>query len=221
MKTDVDPVYRTYSPFAQEFIMNAADGMIIAFAVATGLLAAELASPIVFTTTLLILFAVSAIFGLAAFSAAKIEIRHFYTEMQPAYQQMEDEKEMRLLKNIGLDTPFQKLAQEEIDKDRLLWKQLVEDFELHQLTPGTGEPLKRGFRVGLSLLAGGTLPVLPYLLADGQLTISIVIMAVLLPVMGYLKHTLVGGTGVGAVLSSLLTGAFAGLGAYLVAGIFV
>lgn len=207
--------------FAREFFLNSGDGIVIAFSLATGLRAANVPVNQFLVISLMIVFIAGTILGLGAYFAGKIEIKHFYTEMEPAYQQKEDEKEIRLLENIGLGTRFQSMALEEIAKDRLHWEQLLKDLDADQLPPDLKAPVKRGVLSGLSFIIGGLLPLIPFIFTGAKLwLISVIITLCALPIAGYMKNKLTGGTLVGGIISAVLTGLMAGLGAYYVAGVF-
>ena len=74
----------------------------------------------------------------------------------------EDLKEQRLLENLGINVEVQNRAQQEIDKDRENWRNLMVQLNNGQNTSGDINPLRNSMITGVSYIFGGFIPLAAY-----------------------------------------------------------
>ncbi|MEO6683964.1 MAG: VIT1/CCC1 transporter family protein [Ginsengibacter sp.] len=201
-------------------LINGTDGVIIVFFITTGLSSANASTNIILGTGIgaIILFAL--FMSASAYIAGKKEKKHFNLLLNKEFQDEEDLKEKRLLENLGIGIQIQKLAQEEIEKDRENWKNILVKLEYANSKTTTNSVFKNSALSGLSYIIGGIIPLTAYLFTTDiqtALQYSSIVSLTTLFVLGYFKSLILKQHLLGGAVYAVILGALAGLASFFIA----
>lgn len=184
------------------------DGLIVPLVLCTGLSAAGAAQPVTVGAGLAATALYGLVMGIGAYAAARAG--------HADHQHAAEVREERILSQIGLSEETQKLIAAEHARDLEKQKEEISLLPVH-----AGRSARS---IALSYIAGGLIPVFPYLLtksSDQGLIWSVVITAIALLAFGFFKALYSGrNTWLGA-LRALLTGLLAAGSAWGVVRLFV
>lgn len=210
--------------FLKDLFINGIDGVVILYFILTVLTSAGITIGTLLRISLAALFLVALIMAISAYIAGRSEKLHFLSLKNKDLLDKEDQKERRLLANLGIGIQVQALAQEEIDKDRKHWKNLMTKLDEGQNISENINPFKNFCTVGIAYLFGGFIPLIPFIIftdTEYDLHLSSVISLTSLFVLGYFKSLYLKTPLIGGAMSSLLFGAFAGIGGYFIGRLFI
>lgn len=210
----------------RDIVIGMADGLTVPFALAAGLSGAVDNSVIVVTAGIAEIVAGSIAMGLGGFLAGRTEADHYESELKREYQEVEDfpEKEKDEVKEVfadfGLSEALQCQIADEMAKDKDKWVRFMMRYELGLEKPQANRASKSAFTIGLSYIAGGIIPLAPYVfIASSTLALyySCVVTIIALFVFGYFKSKVTGLKPIPGALKVVLIGALAAAAAFLVA----
>lgn len=210
--------------FFKDLFINGIDGVVILFFVTTGLTSAGVTQYILLVTAISVMILIALIMGVSAFIAAKEERNHFFTLVNPNLQEAEDLKEQRLLENLGIDIEVQSLAQEEIDKDRKHWQNLMIQLGDDQNLTDKIKPYRNGLITAVSYIFGGMIPIIAYFFTSNTnqaLQVAGILSLTTLFIFGYFKSRYLETPLIGGAMASLFSGALAGITGYFIAKLFI
>ena len=226
-------MHRTEQPpvdsndFLSEFVIGMSDGLIVPFALTTGLVQVSDSSLMIATVGTIALSTGALVMGMGGYLTGRSESMLYKTPSSyleaEATVAMADEKEevKKFLANLDIDENLQKHAAEELAREKKDWAVLMaEKRPVQQLLY---RPVKTGLNIGLSYALGGVIPVLPYFFMEttyAALRVSIILTFLTLPILGYLKSRVTGFSPVVGIIRTIVTGLLAGAGAFLVARLF-
>ena len=212
------------SDFLKNLSVRGIDAVIILFFVTTGLTSADTSQYILLITAISVIILLALIMGISSFIAARQERNHFFMLGNKDLQEAEDLKEQRLLENLGITVEVQNLAQEEIDKDRKNWQNLMVQLNNNQNKTGEISPLKNAVVTGVSYTFGGIIPLAAYFFTSKTsvaLQYSGIISLTVLFILGFLKSSYLKRPLIDGAVLSLFSGAFAGIAGYFIAKLFI
>ena len=212
------------SDFLKDLSVRGIDGVVILFFVSTGLSSAGTSQYILLITAISVIILTALIMGISAFIATGQERTHFSLLENKDMQEAEDLKEQKLLKNLGINVEVQNLAQEEIDKDRKNWQNLVLQLNNEQNTSGDINPLRNVLITFASYIFGGIIPLAAYFFTQNTsvaFQYSGIISLTILFILGFLKSSYLKTPLIDGAMISLFTGALAGIAGYLIAKLFI
>ncbi len=217
------------SHLLRDIVIGMSDGLTVPFALAAGLSGAVANSNIIVIAGIAEIAAGSIAMGLGGYLAGKTEQDHYNSELKREYEEVErvPEREkqevMEFFEKIGLSKEIQFKAAEEISKDKKQWVEFMMKYELGLEEPDPKRATKSALNIGLSYIAGGIIPLLPYFFIHSSreaLKISILATLICLFVFGYFKSKVTGVNPFWGAIRVMLIGAMAAGAAFGLASLF-
>src|SRR5579885_925930 len=186
----------TASETVRDIIIGMSDGLTVPFALAAGLSGAVDSTTIVVTAGFAEMAAGSISMGLGGYLAAKSDAEHYAREEMREYNeiatlpQAEKAEVKTILERYGL-TPEQAITvTRELSKRPKDYVDFMMRFELDLEKPNANRAFKSALTIAVSYIAGGLIPLFPYLLmasAKKALPISAIVTLSALLIFGYIK----------------------------------
>lgn len=217
------------SDFLRDIVIGMSDGLTVPFALAAGLTGAIADSSIIVIAGIAEIVAGSIAMGLGGYLAGKTEQDHYFSELKreedevERVPEMEKEEVRQFFENLGLSSEMQKMATEEISKDKKQWIDFMMKFELGLDEPDPKRARKSALNIGVSYAVGGIIPLLPYFfIANSREAIiySVIATLICLFFFGYFKSRMTGVPVLSGAVKVMLIGAVAAGCAYIVALLF-
>lgn len=217
------------SDFLRDVVIGMSDGLTVPFALAAGLSGAVDSSNIIVIAGIAEIAAGSIAMGLGGYLAGKTEQDHYKSEVKREYDEVENLRHVEIAEtkeffaNIGLSADLQEKATEEIAKDKDRWVDFMMKYELGLDKPDPARARKSALNIGLSYVAGGIIPLSPYIFIDNSreaLNYSVVATLICLFVFGYFKSRITGVNAIWGAIRVTLIGAIAAAAAFGVAKLF-
>jgi VIT1/CCC1 family predicted Fe2+/Mn2+ transporter len=164
--------------------------------------------------------------GLGGYLAAKSEADTWHSELRREHEEVvevpaEEKEEVRkVFKGWGLEGAVLESATEAVCSDRDRWVDFMMREELHLSEPDPKRARVSAVTIGGSYVAGGAIPLAPYLLhipITTALLASVVVTLIALGVFGAFKGRLTGRPAAAEALRTVLVGALASGAAYALA----
>jgi VIT1/CCC1 family predicted Fe2+/Mn2+ transporter len=216
----------TGSLTVRDIIIGMSDGLPVPFALAAGLSGAVDRPFLVLVAGVAEMAAGSIAMGLGGFLAAKSESETYESELRREQREIVDLPDLerfeveQILAEYGLTGEALQAATDQIVSDPERWVNFMMREELRLERPEPGRARQSALTIGLSYLAGGAIPLFPYLLPvtiAHALLISVVITLVALAVFGAVKARFTGVPVLRSSVQTLLVGGAAAAAAYLLA----
>ncbi|WP_447641142.1 MULTISPECIES: VIT1/CCC1 transporter family protein [Chitinophagaceae] len=224
-----EPHNGSSSNFISDIVIGMSDGLTVPFALAAGVSSAVSDTHIVTTAGLAELVAGAISMGLGGYLAGKTELEHYAAEKKNEYDEVATipEKEKQEVRDIfagfGLSPQVQELATNEIIRDKDKWVGFMMQYELGLSEPDPKRATKSAANIGLSYVAGGIVPLLPYFFVDTPLQglkISAIVALCCLFVFGWFKSKATGQPLFSGAVRVTIIGAVAASAAFFVAKLF-
>ena len=207
----------------RDIVIGMSDGLTVPFALAAGLSGIANSTAIVITGGLAEIAAGSIAMGLGGYLAARSDAEHYASEREterrevdtiPAKEKQEVEE---LLLTYGLKSEQSKLVAEALSKRPEAWIDFMMRFELGLEKPDPKRALTSALTIGLSYIAGGLVPLAPYILISktgSALLFSVGFTLVALLIFGYIKGRFTGAPPIRSGLQTALIGGLAAAAAF-------
>ena len=217
------------SAVLRDVVIGMSDGLTVPFALAAGLSGAVESSAIIVIAGIAEIAAGSIAMGLGGYLAGQTEQDHYASELKREYDEVErvpeiEKQEVRdFFKQIGLSEEVQNKATEEIAKDKKQWVDFMMKYELGLDEPDPKRAGKSALNIGLSYIAGGIIPLAPYIFIENStdaLKISVIATLACLFIFGYFKSRMTGVHPLWGAIKVMLIGAVAAAAAFGVAKLF-
>jgi VIT1/CCC1 family predicted Fe2+/Mn2+ transporter len=211
------------SNVVRDIVIGMSDGLTVPFALAAGLSGLATTTTIVITGGLAEIAAGSIAMGLGGYLAARSDAEHYdkeraieqhEVEVIPDIETMEVEQ---LLLAYGLEKEHSTLVANALRQHPEAWVDFMMRFELGLEKPDPGRAVRSALTIGLSYIAGGLVPLAPYMLihtAGSALGFSVVFTLAALLVFGYLKGRFTGSRPVRSAVQTALIGGLAAAAAF-------
>lgn len=216
----------TATDTVRDIVIGMSDGLTVPFALAAGLSGAVAATSIVVTAGLAEIAAGSIAMGLGGYLAARTDAEHYRTERQREVKEVErvphieSEEVAKVFRDYGLTDAQITPILEAFRANPTRWVDFMMQFELGLDEPDPSRAVRSALTIALSYIAGGFIPLLPYLLlADIQtaLLASVGMTLVALLLFGYLKGRFTGTQPLRSGIETLLVGGVAAATAFTIA----
>ncbi|MBI2774447.1 VIT1/CCC1 transporter family protein [Candidatus Dependentiae bacterium] len=216
----------TASDTVRDIVIGMSDGLTVPFALAAGLSGAVDSTTIVITAGLAEMAAGSIAMGLGGYLAAKSDAEHYATEELREYSEIEkmaavEKLEVKkILMNYGLASDQALTIVEALNKRPKDYVDFMMRFELGLEKPNPKRALKSAITIALSYIAGGMVPLLPYMLmssAKKALPISAIFTLIALFIFGYIKGHFTSVRPVRGAIQTTIIGALAAAAAFVIA----
>lgn len=216
----------TATETVRDIVIGMSDGLTVPFALAAGLSGAVKSTGIVVTAGMAEIAAGSIAMGLGGYLAAKTDLEHYASEQAREQREIEEipEKEAEEVAQVFRDYG---LADEEIAPvvvtlraDRKRWVEFMMRFELGLEAPDPARARQSALTIAASYIAGGLIPLSPYILLHSlstALLVSVGMTLAALLVFGYVKARFTGLNPLRGAIQTVLIGGLAAATAFAIA----
>ncbi len=214
------------SELVTDIVIGMSDGLTVPFALAAGLSGAVHDTHIIVIAGLAEIAAGSIAMGLGGYLAGKTEIDHYNAEQKREEWEVDNlpEKEKEEVREIfaemGMSEDTQRHVVEEMSKDKAKWVEFMMRYELGLEKPDAKRARNSALNIGLSYVAGGMVPLLPYFFTpvpEDGLKLSACITVVCLFIFGFFKAKATGQNAWSGAVRVMLIGSIAAAAAFLIA----
>src|SRR5205823_491187 len=180
----------------RDVVIGMADGLTVPFALAAGLSGTVAASKIVVIAGLAEIAAGSIAMGLGGYLAARTDLEHYISELKREWREtkempdQEAEEVALLFRQYEMRDAQIWPVVDAIRADRKRWVDFMMRFELGLERPDPKRARRSAATIAGSYIAGGLIPLLPYMVfaeASTALAFSVCVTLVALFVFGYVK----------------------------------
>jgi vacuolar iron transporter family protein len=214
------------SDTVRDIVIGMSDGLTVPFALAAGLSGTVSNSGIVVIAGLAEIAAGSIAMGLGGYLAARTDRDHYHSEVQrevrETYEMPEEEEEevARVFREYGLAPGDVDRIVTAIASNRDRWVDFMMRFELGLEEPDPARARRSAFTIALSYIAGGLVPLSPYIVIGKVFTaleVSVVVTLVALFFFGYFKGRFTGIHPLRGGLQTVIIGGLASAAAFTIA----
>jgi len=216
----------TASAIVRDVVIGMADGLTVPFALAAGLSGAVQEAGIIVTAGLAEIAAGSIAMGLGGYLAAKSDAEHYANEERREHQEIveiprEEMKEVAdIFREYGLSDEELKPVVEAMTRRPKQWVEFMMRFELGLEKPDPKRARVSALVIASAYIAGGLVPLGPYMLihnAQGALIVSCIVTLIALMIFGLVKGRFTGARPLRSALQTTVTGGLAATAAFLIA----
>jgi VIT1/CCC1 family predicted Fe2+/Mn2+ transporter len=209
----------TAGAVVRDIVIGMSDGLTVPFALAAGLSGAVSSSRIVVTAGFAEIAAGSIAMGLGGYLAGRSDAEHYASERVREQREIvevpevEAEEVAAVFRGYGVPAAQVGPVVAALRERPEAWIDFMMRFELGLEAPDPRRALRSGLTIAVAYIAGGLIPLAPYLLVtgvSGALRVSVVMTLMALLVFGYVKGRF---TGTHPVRSALQTGLIGGVAA--------
>lgn len=210
----------------RDIIIGLSDGLTVPFALAAGLSGAIASTRIVVLAGLAEIAAGSIAMGLGGYLAARGDAEHYASERRREEREIVErthDEEEEIYEIFGkYDVPRSSAAPVlgSLKQNPTAWVNFMMRFELGLEEPKAGRALSSAVTIAGSYIAGGIIPLIPYMLVATNLMalkLSAAITLVALAIFGALKGRLVGSGWLRSAIQTVVIGGTAATVAYILA----
>jgi VIT1/CCC1 family predicted Fe2+/Mn2+ transporter len=214
------------SEVVRDIVIGMSDGLTVPFALAAGLSGATTSTNIIITAGLAEIAAGSIAMGLGGYLAAKSDAEHYYSEQERERREIgeipkEEKAEVAaIFRSYGLSAEDIDPIVHAISSHPERWVDFMMRFELGLEKPDPRRAFRSAFTIAGAYVAGGLIPLLPYMLfqdARTALYASVAITLAALLVFGFIKGQFTGARPLRSALQTALIGGVAAGAAFLIA----
>ena len=214
------------SATVRDLVIGMADGLTVPFALAAGLSGAVVSNAVVVTAGLAEVAAGSIAMGLGGYLAARSDAEHYASERDREAREVADRPEVEALevteifRAYGLSDEESRPLVAALRTRREAWIDFMMRFELGLERPDPGRALTSALTIAAAYVAGGLVPLAPYMLAataGPALGASIGVTVGALAAFGFVKGRLTGAPPLRSALQTVLIGGLAAGAAFGIA----
>jgi VIT1/CCC1 family predicted Fe2+/Mn2+ transporter len=215
----------------RDIVIGMSDGLTVPFALAAGLTGAIAQAGIIVTAGLAEIAAGSIAMGLGGYLAAKSDAEHYAKEREREKREVkeipdEEKREVaQVFHSYGLSDEESEPIVEALARHPQKWVDFMMRFELGLEKPDPKRALVSAFTIAASYVAGGLIPLAPYIVAvyvkqlsvSTALLLSVAVTLFALLVFGFIKGRYTGTRPTRSALQTALIGSLAAGAAFLIA----
>lgn len=210
----------------RDIVIGMSDGLTVPFALAAGLSGTGQGTAIIVVAGLAEIAAGSIAMGLGGYLAGRTDRDHYRSELEREYRETDAMPEeeaaevAHVFRNYGLTEDRIEPVVDAIRADKKRWVDFMMRFELGLEEPDPQRARNSALAIALSYIAGGLVPLAPYMLADSlalALPLSVGVTLAALFVFGYFKGRFTGIHPLRGGLQTLFIGGAASAAAYGIA----
>ena len=216
----------TAGDVVRDIVIGMSDGLTVPFALAAGLSGAIASSNIVITAGFAEIAAGSIAMGLGGYLAAKSDAEHYFSEREREKREVIEipEEEMEevasVFRGYGLAEAEIRPLVEGLSRQPRAWVDFMMRYELGLERPDPRRALTSALTIGGAYIAGGIIPLVPYLLipaAPKALVVSVFVTLAALLVFGFIKGRFTGARPARSAFQTMLIGGLAAAVAFAIA----
>ncbi len=208
----------TSTNFVRDVVIGMSDGLTVPFALAAGLSGALSNNRFIVIGGLAEIAAGSIAMGLGGYLAARGDAEHYEQEKAREYREIEDIPEeekaevSKVFRNYGLTVEEADPVVEALSKRPDAWVDFMMRFELGLEEPDPKRAVTSAGTIAGSYVAGGLIPLSPYIVLTNSyrgLIVSAIVTLIALGVFGYIKGKYTGARAWRSALQTMLIGGVA------------
>ena len=213
----------------RDVVIGMSDGLTVPFALAAGLSGAVAATRLVVIAGLAEIAAGSIAMGLGGYLAARSDAEHYESERAREEREVvelpdEEEREVaEILKTYGMSDEQARPVVAAMAKRPSAWIDFMMRFELGLEKPEPKRALTSASTIAVSYIAGGFIPLAPYMLlrqAHSALAFSVVVTLIALAIFGFVKGRYTGARPWRSAIQTVVIGGLAASAAFGLARLF-
>ncbi len=213
----------TGSETVRDIVIGMSDGLTVPFALAAGLSGIANSTAIVITGGLAEIAAGSIAMGLGGYLAARSDAEHYATERATEQHEVDTIPEVEIAEveqvflSYGLEKEQSSLVAKALSLRPDAWVDFMMRFELGLEEPDPKRALRSALTIGFSYIAGGLVPLAPYMLVHTPATallFSIGFTILALSVFGYVKGRFTGTRPFRSAMQTAMIGGLAAAAAF-------
>ncbi|KIL41291.1 iron transporter [Gordoniibacillus kamchatkensis] len=210
----------------RDIVIGMADGLTVPFALAAGLSGSLSNTSLVVVAGLAEIAAGSIAMGLGGYLAARTDREHYVAELERERREVDEVPEREkeevadVLRSWNLPEHVVDEAVEAISSDKDVWVDFMMKHELGLEEPDPSRARNSSLTIGLSYIAGGIVPLFPYIVwssPNTALAVSVVVTLLALFVFGLVKGHFTGVSRWKSAWQTVLVGGLAAAAAFLLA----
>jgi len=212
--------------FVRDVIIGMADGLTVPFALAAGLSGSISNTSIVVIAGIAEIAAGSIAMGLGGYLAAKSDAEHYASERHREETeviekpQVEADEITEIFEQYGLSHEESQPLVQALSRNPKLWVDFMMRYELGLEEPDPKRARNSAATIAASYIAGGFIPLAPYMIfhtAHIALMVSVAVTLVALAVFGYIKGHYTGARPLRSSVQTTLVGGLAAAAAFAIA----
>lgn len=216
----------TATAAVRDVVIGMSDGLTVPFALAAGLTGAAIATHVVVTAGLAEIAAGSIAMGLGGYLAAKTDSEHYASELDREYREtvemrdLEVEEVAKVFRDYGLTQAQMDPVVNAITSDQKRWVDFMMRFELGLEVPDPKRAARSAGTIAGSYIAGGLVPLAPYILMKEivpALWVSVCVTLLALFIFGAIKGHYTGVKPLRGGVQTVLVGGLAAAAAFFIA----
>jgi VIT1/CCC1 family predicted Fe2+/Mn2+ transporter len=216
----------TATETVRDVVIGMSDGLTVPFALAAGLSGAVQATNVVVTAGFAEIAAGSIAMGLGGYLAARTDYEHYVAERAREEAEIDEvpeneaEEVVEVFRGYGLSDKQIAPVVDAIRADRSRWVDFMMRFELGLEPPDPDRARQSALTIAASYIAGGLIPLSPYILLNNLSTalyVSVGVTLAALFIFGYVKARVTGVNPLRGGLQTVLTGGLAAAAAFAIA----
>ncbi len=213
----------TATDTVRDIVIGMSDGLTVPFALAAGISGAVTANGLVVTAGLAEIAAGSIAMGLGGYLAARTDNEHFTSEREREWEETESVPDAEktevadIFRSYDLPESQISLLVESISSNRDKWVDFMMRFELGLETPKPKRARQSALTIALSYIAGGMIPLTPYILIHDlhtALLVSVIVTLAALFIFGFIKGRFTGANPLISGGQTILVGGLAAAAAF-------
>ncbi len=191
----------TATEMVRDIVIGMSDGLTVPFALAAGLSGAVNSTALVVTAGLAEIAAGSIAMGLGGYLAARTDMEHYSAERQREFDEIdrlperETEEVAAIFRGYGLPDETIQPVVAALSSQRERWVDFMMRFELGLEAPNPARARTSALTIALAYIAGGFIPLAPYILAsdvNSALPTSVIVTLLALFIFGFVKGRFTG-----------------------------
>ncbi|MCG6537575.1 MAG: VIT1/CCC1 transporter family protein [Syntrophales bacterium LBB04] len=216
----------TASDTVRDIVIGMSDGLTVPFALAAGLSGAAVATRVVVTAGIAEISAGAIAMGLGGYLAARSDAEHYASERQREEHETQSVPEVEtkeitvIFESYGINPEESAPVVTALRRNRRAWVDFMMRFELGLEKPEPKRARNSALTIGGAYIAGGFIPLLPYILLgtlDVALRFSVVVTLLALLIFGFIKGRFTGVSQLRSALQTVVIGGLAATAAFLIA----
>jgi VIT1/CCC1 family predicted Fe2+/Mn2+ transporter len=216
----------TASDTVRDIVIGMSDGLTVPFALAAGLSGAAVATRVVVTAGIAEISAGAIAMGLGGYLAARSDAEHYASERLREEHETQSVPEVEtkeitvIFESYGINPEESAPIVTALRRNRSAWVDFMMRFELGLEKPEPKRARNSALTIGGAYIAGGFIPLLPYILLgklDVALRFSVVVTLLALLIFGFVKGHFTGVSPLRSALQTVVIGGLAATAAFLIA----
>ena len=222
----MEELHNKNTTLVRDIIIGMSDGLTVPFALTAGLSGVLDTNHLIIVSGLAEITAGCISMGLGGFLAGQSEAEHYDAELKTEHEEIEDVPSIELKEvedifvKMGVDKKLSKQVALQVSRNKNKWADFMMKLELKMEKPAKNQAAKSAGTIALSYLAGGFIPLFPYMVLSSSKSgflVSCIVTILALVVFGFFKSKMTGQPLLKGTLKVAITGIVAAAAAFILA----